>query len=76
MRVDLREVDAAIGEGFGFSEVGEDQFDSVVGLLGMLAVVQGIRADGAPKDEVVKTTEGWIFGQTSKTTSLNGRGDR
>jgi hypothetical protein len=63
MRIDLRHADVAISDGFGASDVAEDQFDSVVGLLGMLAVVLGVRNDGAPQEETVRSTEGWILGQ-------------
>jgi hypothetical protein len=69
MRADLRRVDDAIKDGFGMTEVGEDQFDSVVGILGMLAVILGIRGDGAPEDKVVRSVEGWILGQ--KSTELS-----
>ena len=65
MGADLRRVEGIIADGFGASNVGEDQFDAVVGLLGMLAVIIGLRVDGAPKDEAVNLVEGWIFGQRS-----------
>lgn len=60
---DLRHVDGAISDGFGMSATGEDQFDAVVGLFGMLAVVSGVRSDGAPEDKAVGSVEGWILGQ-------------
>jgi hypothetical protein len=62
---DLMELDAAIKDGFGASKTGEDQFDAVVGLLGMLGVALGIRGDGAPEDEAVRSVEGWILGHRS-----------
>ena len=65
MQVDLRQIDAIIGDGFDHSDVGEDQFDSVVGLLGMLGVVLDVRGDGVPPDDAVTSIEGWIFGQRS-----------
>jgi hypothetical protein len=40
-----------------------------VGILGMLAVILGIRGDGAPEDKVVRSVEGWILGQ--KSTELS-----
>lgn len=52
-----------ISEGFGPSESGEDPFDAVVGLFGMLNVVLGHRTPGEPTDERVRKIEGWIFGQ-------------
>lgn len=69
MRADLGQIDGIISDGFGVSDVGEDQFDSVVGLLAMLAVILGVRDDGAPMDDVVCSAEGWIFGQRSNAVS-------
>ena len=69
MRVDVQQIDSAMSDGFGMSDIGEDQFDSVVGLLGMLAVVLRVRSDGAPHDEAVRSTEGWILGQNSNAVS-------
>lgn len=51
-----------ITEGFGDGASGEDRFDGVVGLLGMLEVVQGCRPDGAPMESAVQNVEGWILG--------------
>jgi hypothetical protein len=65
MRADLRQIEGVVTDGFGASDVGEDQFDAVVGLLGMLAVILGLQVDGAPKDDAVTSVEGWIFGQRS-----------
>jgi hypothetical protein len=46
---------------------GEDEFDSVVGLLGMLSVVTGtIPAGPPPGDAAVYATEGWILGRASQ----------
>jgi hypothetical protein len=53
----------AIRDGFGADAAGEDRFDAVIGVLGMLAVLQGTRSDGAPDDADVRSTEGWIFGR-------------
>jgi hypothetical protein len=55
---------AAIEEGFGVGASGEDQFDAVVGLLGMLNVILGGRSPGDPEDERVRHIEGWILGQS------------
>jgi len=54
---------AEIEEGFGAGPNGEDRFDAVVGLLGMLGVVHGRRCSGEPDDPVVRRVEGWILGQ-------------
>jgi len=54
---------AAMREGFGPSPNGEDPFDALVGLLGMLNVVLGLRPPGEPEDEKIRKIEGWILGQ-------------
>jgi hypothetical protein len=53
---------ADIRDGFGGSSDGEDRFDATVGLFGMLNVVFGHRAPGAPNDPHVRDIEGWILG--------------
>jgi hypothetical protein len=53
-----------IEDGFGNRADGEDRFDAVVGLLGMLNVLLGRRPSGEPEDEAVRSVEGWILGQT------------
>ncbi|MDF2781100.1 MAG: Methyltransferase type 12 [Geminicoccaceae bacterium] len=57
---------AEIADGFGPAASGEDRFDAVVGLLGMLNVVLGRRASGEPDDPIVRRIEGWILGQTAE----------
>ena len=54
---------AALEDGFGTGASGEDQFDAIVGLLGMLNVVLGGRPPGDPEDERIRRIEGWILGQ-------------
>jgi hypothetical protein len=54
-----------IEAGFGAGADGEDRFDAVVGLLGMVGVVRGRRGSGEPDDPVVRRIEGWILGQTA-----------
>lgn len=46
----------------GFPE-GDDAFDAVVGLFGMLEVVLGHRDSGESSDVAIAALEGWIFGQ-------------
>ena len=58
-----------IEAGFGPSPDGEDPFDAVVGLLGMLNVVLGRRAPGEPTDQRVRRVEGWILGQEARTVA-------
>lgn len=50
-----------IADGFGSDKAGEDRFDALLGLCGMIEVVTGRRAEGGhPADSV---WEGWILGQ-------------
>jgi hypothetical protein len=54
---------AATLAGFGDAADGEDRFDCVLGLLGMLNVVLGRRAPDVPADPEIRRIEGWILGQ-------------
>jgi hypothetical protein len=56
---------AELADGFGSKTSGEDRFDAMVGLLGMLNVVLGNRAAGEPSDRQTRSIEGWIFGQAA-----------
>lgn len=47
----------------GFAEGGDDAFDAMVGALALLSVIQGARADHAPKHRNVRLMEGWILGR-------------
>ena len=51
-----------IEDGFGVGNDGDDRFDAVVGLFGMLDVVLGNRPSGEPDDDTTQI-EGWILGQ-------------
>lgn len=62
--IDLTDVAPLITEGFGDTPTGEDQFDAVVGLLGLLGVVLGYATDGRPADPVTNAVEGWILGRS------------
>jgi hypothetical protein len=58
------EIHARVVAGFSNDADGEDEFDAVVGLLGMIAVVTGVLASGEPSDdEAVVNIEGWILGR-------------
>jgi hypothetical protein len=61
-----RSVADAIRDGFGPDSKGEDPFDALVGLMGMLDVVERRLAPGNPEDTVVRTWEGWILGQQAE----------
>jgi hypothetical protein len=66
-------LEAAIRAGLGDDRHGEDRFDAVVGLFGMLDVVQGGRPSGEPDDAEVLRIEGWILGQQAgASASLGG----
>jgi len=54
-----------VEEGFSAGPNGEDEFDAVVGLLGMIAVVTGTIPPGEPAGAEITTTEGWILGRPS-----------
>jgi hypothetical protein len=53
-----------LAEGFGTDAAGEDRFDSLVGLLGLIGVLEGLRPDLVPDDPWVRRWEGWVLGQT------------
>lgn len=54
---------AAIDGGFGPRQDGENDFDAVAGLFGMLGVMLGIRPLWEPEEPVLRQVEGWILGQ-------------
>ena len=54
---------AALTDGFGAGEDGEDRFDSLLGVLCILGVLQGRRPDTAPADPWIQRWEGWVLGQ-------------
>ena len=47
----------------GFPDSGDDGFDAMVGLLGLLAVVTGQRSEQMPETTAVRQVEGWILGR-------------
>ena len=53
-----------LDDGFGPRKDGEDPFDAVVGLLGMLDVVLGNLPSGEPRDDTTQI-EGWILGYSA-----------
>ncbi|MDB5376830.1 MAG: hypothetical protein JWR00_1276 [Rubritepida sp.] len=54
---------AAIADGFGADAAGEDRLDCTLGLLALIAVLDGARADFIPEDAAVRSWEGWVLGQ-------------
>jgi hypothetical protein len=53
-----------IDDGFGDTKSGEDQFDALMGLLGMIEVADG-RRSAAPPGRKTDPWEGWIMGQSA-----------
>jgi hypothetical protein len=55
-----------VASGFSDDRNGEDEFDAVIGLLAMIAVVAGAIDVGVPADDpVIISTEGWILGRAA-----------
>ena len=54
----------AIATGFGDGPDGEDRFDAMVGLMGMLNTVLGLHEPGDPPPGTPVSVEGWILGQS------------
>ena len=61
----MRWATLALDSGFGPDAAGEDRFDSVLGLLCVLQVLDGSRPDFVPDDPWVRRWEGWVLGQTA-----------
>jgi len=61
---------AQLREGFGLSADGEDRFDAVVGLFGMLNVVLQRRPPGDPTEDDINKIEGWILGQAEARAAM------
>jgi Transcription elongation factor, GreA/GreB, C-term len=49
--------------GFGDGKDGEDQFDAVVGLFGMIDAMRRASEPELPDDPQVRLVEGWMFGR-------------
>lgn len=64
LHIDINNVRETIENGFGSDADGEDQFDAMIGLMGMISVIQGQQSEGVPQDDqMIQTVEGWILGQ-------------
>jgi hypothetical protein len=55
---------ALISSGFGARDDGEDAFDAIAGLCGMVEVADGRRAEAPDTMAPLAQREGWILGQT------------
>ncbi len=62
------ELAANIKDGFGNSATGEDVFDALIGLLGMIEAVCDPSKCVAPQDPAVRDIEGWILGTDPAST--------
>ncbi len=58
-----RSIQQIVENGFGDGPSGEDRFDALVGLYGMINIIQGNRPSGEPLPPHISRVEGWIFGQ-------------
>ena len=58
-------LDVALADGFGGADDGEDRFDSLLGVLCVIGVLQGRRPDAAPDDGWIQRWEGWVLGQAT-----------
>jgi hypothetical protein len=56
---DLR---SSLTNGFGAGAPGEDPFDAMVGLTGMLSILSGDQPHFEPTEHKIRHIEGWIFG--------------
>lgn len=54
----------AVEQGFGADACGEDRFDSLLGLLCVVAVCDRTRDAPVPDDPWVSAWEGWVLGQS------------
>lgn len=54
----------ALAEGFGADAPGEDRLDCTLGVLALIAVLDGRQPDHIPADAVLRAWEGWVLGQT------------
>ena len=66
------ELTATVSNGFGPKKSGEDPFDALLGLLGMIAVATGNKSSGignADEPSHVRTVEGWILGVEARSSS-------
>jgi hypothetical protein len=59
-----RALAAGIADGFGADAAGEDRLDCVLGLLALIAVIEGAQPDHVPDDPWITRWEGWVLGQT------------
>jgi len=61
---------AMMASGFGIDAAGEDRLDCVLGLLALVAVLDGIRPDHVPDDPWIRRWEGWVLGQSDMPRTM------
>jgi hypothetical protein len=61
----------SIVDGFGSGRHGEDQFDALVGLYGMINIVMGCHVAWEPALPQLREIEGWIFGQSDPERAIS-----
>ena len=59
------ELTTQIEDGFGVRKAGEDPFDALTGVLGMIEVLDGRRPEGVVEKASADLWEGWILGQAT-----------
>lgn len=59
----------ALEDGFGDDPAGEDRFDALLGLLGMVEVATGRRCDAPLEPSEITRWEGWILGQSANPSA-------
>ncbi len=64
-------LEAMLHTGFGADAQGEDRFDSLIGLLGLIGVLDGLRPDTIPAAPEITRWEGWVLGQSDLPTGLS-----
>jgi hypothetical protein len=68
------ELRVQLEDGFGSSRSGEDFFDAVVGLFGMIDTIRRDPEPPIPQEPVVREVEGWMFGQRPGSATPHGPG--
>ncbi|MGZ4329138.1 MAG: hypothetical protein ACXVHB_30175 [Solirubrobacteraceae bacterium] len=62
-QVEDRPDEREVLDGFGSTAAGEDLFDAVVGLIGMIQTLHRAPEPDLPNAPEVRQLEGWMFGQ-------------
>jgi hypothetical protein len=65
-----RDTTEVMDDGFGPSSVGEDRFDALVGLVGMINVLFEEMPSGDPIDPEIRDIESWILGRPSEWSQV------